>query len=107
MQGPTNPAARGLPAGAPLPLDTWAQFAAESHVPRSLVSRLLPHWQEDHQDGPAVLKRVDRDRYTLGDAHAAARAFLEDGGQRSLDCSEGGRRTAAKRAAARRKVSQK
>lgn len=93
--------------GAPLPLDTWTQLAAESHVPRSLVSRLLPHWQEDHQDGPAVLKRVNRDRYTLGDAHAAARAFLEDGGRRSLDSSEAGRRSAAKRAAARRRVSQK
>ena len=93
--------------GAPLPLDTWAQLAAESHVPRSLVSRLLPHWQEDHDDGPAVLKQVDRDRYTLGDAHAAARTFLEDGGRRSLDSSEAGHRSAAKRAAARRKVGQK
>ena len=93
--------------GALLTLDTWAQLAAESHVPRSLVSRLLSHWQEDHQDGPAVLKRVDRDRYTLGDAHAAARAFLEDGGRRSLDSSEAGRRSAAKRAAARSKVGQK
>lgn len=93
--------------GAPLPLDTWAQLAAESHVPRSLVSRLLPHWQEDHDDGPAVLKQVDRDRYTLSDAHAAARTFLEDGGRRSLDSSEAGRRSAAKRAEARRKVGQK
>jgi hypothetical protein len=93
--------------GAPLPLDTWARLAAESHVPRALVSRLLPHWQEDHQDGPAVLKRVDRDRYTLGDAHAAARTFLEDGGRRSLDSSEAGRRSAAKRAAARGRVGQK
>lgn len=93
--------------GAPLPLDTWARLAAESHVPRSLTPKLLPHWQEDHQDGPAVLKRVDRDRYTLGDAHAAARAFLEDGGRRSLDSSEAGRRSAAKRAAARSKVGQK
>lgn len=93
--------------GAPLTLDTWAQLSAESHVPRSLVSRLLPHWQEDHHDGPAVLKRVNRDRYTLGDAHAAARTFLEDGGRRSLDSSEAGRRSTAKRAAARRKVSQK
>lgn len=93
--------------GAPLPLDTWAQLAEESHVPRSLAPKLLPHWQEDHQDGSAVLKRVDRDRYTLGDAHAAARAFLEEGGRRSLNSSEAGRRSTAKRAAARRKVGQK
>lgn len=93
--------------GAPLPLDTWAQLAAESHVPRSLAPKLLPYWQEDHQDGPAVLKQVDRDRYTLGDAHAAARTFLEDGGRRSLESSEAGRRSAAKRAAARSKVGQK
>ena len=93
--------------GAPLPPDTWARLAAESHVPRSLVSRLLPHWQEDHKDGPAVLKQVDRDRYTLGDAHAAARTFLEDGGRRSLDSSEAGRRSAAKRVAARGKMGQK
>ena len=93
--------------GAPLPPDTWARLATEAHVPRSLTSRLLPHWLEDHQDGPAVLKRVDRNRYTLGDAHAAARAFLEDGGRRSLDSSEAGRRSAVKRAAARSKVGQK
>jgi hypothetical protein len=93
--------------GAPLPPDTWAQLAEEAHVPRVLAPRLLPHWQENHQDGPAVLKRVDRDRYTLGDAHAVARAFLENGGRRSLDNSENGRRSVAKRAAARRKVGQK
>lgn len=93
--------------GAPLPLDTWTRLAEESRVPRSLATRLLPHWQEDHRDGPAVLKQVDRDRYTLGDAHAAARTFLEDGGRRSLDSSEAGRRSVAKRAAARRRVSQK
>lgn len=93
--------------GAPLPLDTWARLAAQAHVPRSLAPTLLPHWQEDHQDGPAVLKRVGRDRYTLGDAHAPARTFLEDGGRRSLDSSEAGRRSAVKRAAARGRVGQK
>lgn len=93
--------------GAPLPLDTWTRLAEESHVPRSLASRLLPHWQEDHKDGPAVLKRVDRDRYTLGDAHAPARTFLEDGGRRSLNSSEAGRRSVAKRGAARGRVGQK
>jgi len=93
--------------GAALPLDTWAQLAAESHVPRSLAPDLLRHWQKDHKDGPAVLKLVDRDRYTLGDAHAAARTFLEDGGRRSLDATEAGRKSTAKRAAARRKVGQK
>lgn len=93
--------------GAALPLDTWAQLAAESHVPRSLAPDLLPHWLQDHDDGPAVLKRVDRDRYTLGDAHAAARAFLEDGGRRSLDAAEAGRKSTVKRAAARRKMGQK
>jgi len=93
--------------GAPLPPDTWARLAAQAHVPRSLVRDLLPHWQEDHQDGPAVLKQVDRDRYTLGDAHAPARTFLEDGGRRSLDSSEAGHRSVAKRATARRKVGQK
>lgn len=93
--------------GAPLPLDTWARLAAQARVPRSLARNLLPHWQEDHDDGPAVLKQVDRDRYTLGDAHALARTFLEDGGRRSLDSSEAGHRSAAKRAAARRKVGQK
>jgi len=93
--------------GAPLPLDTWTRLAEESHVPRSLALKLLPHWQEDHDDGPAVLKRVDRDRYTLGDAHAPARTFLEDGGRRSLDSSEAGRRSGAKRAAARGRVGQK
>jgi hypothetical protein len=93
--------------GAPLPLDTWARLAAQARVPRSLALNLLPHWQEDHDDGPAVLKQVDRDRYTLGDAHAPARTFLEDGGRRSLDSSEAGHRSATKRAAARRKVGQK
>lgn len=92
--------------GAPLPADTWTQLAAESHVPRSLAPKLLPHWLEDHQDGPAVLKRVDRDRYTLSDAHAAARAFLEDGGRRSLDSSEAGRRSTTKRATAQRRGGQ-
>ncbi len=93
--------------GAPLPLDTWMRLAEESHVPLSLAPKLLSHWQEDHQDGPAVLKRVGRDRYTLGDAHGPARAFLEDGGRRSLDSSEAGRRSAVKCAAARRRVGQK
>jgi hypothetical protein len=93
--------------GAPLPIDTWTRLAAESHVPRSLAPDLLPHWLKDHKDGPAVLKLVGRDRYTLGDAHAAARTFLEDGGRRSLDAAEAGRKSTAKRAAARRKAGQK
>lgn len=47
-----------------------------------------------------MLKRVDRDRYTLGDAHAVARAFLENGGgRRSLDNSENGARRSVSRSA--------
>ena len=90
--------------GAPLPLETFCDLAAASNVSRSLAPRVLDHWLQDHEDGPALLKRLERDRFTLGDKHAAARAFIEAGGQKSLDASEAGRRSVTKRNAAQRKM---
>lgn len=90
--------------GAPLTPDEFRQMAHESKLPTSMASNVLDHWQKDQEDGPAFLKRVDKNRFTLGDAHKAERTFLERSGHLRTDAREAGRRSVAKREAARRKI---
>lgn len=84
--------------GAPMPLPVWLAMVKGADVPVSMALAVLDRWTRDGDDGPAFLKRVGPDRYTLGDAHAAARAFIENAGRLSLERSEAGRRSVAARA---------
>lgn len=84
--------------GAKLDAETLARLAASSGLPAPLVPALIDRWTQDGDDGPALLKRVDKDRFTLGDAHKDARDFIEKGCKREHDGAIGGQRSAAKRA---------
>jgi hypothetical protein len=91
--------------GAPLPPSRFKELAEASHLPVAMAPRVLEHWLQDHgAGGPAFLKMVDTDRYTLGDAHLAERQFLEASGQLTLDSRAAGRQSADKRARARRRA---
>ncbi len=83
--------------GVKLDIDVLAQLAAQAGLPRSSVVAVMDRWFQDGTDGPALLKRVDGDRVTLGDAHARARDFIEKGGRNELDGAEAGKRGTAKR----------
>ena len=52
----------------------------------------------DYNEIPAFLKR-EGGLYTLGDAHAAARTFIEEGGRRELEGSKAGKKGASRRRA--------
>lgn len=84
--------------GAKLDTETLSRLAAASGLPTPIVPMLIDRWTQDGDDGPALLKRVDKDRFTLGDAHKAARDFIEEGCKREHAGSIGGKRSAAKRA---------
>ena len=60
------------------------QLAERALLPLNLVPQVLDRWTQDGDDGPAFLHRIERDRYTLGDAHASARAFLEEAGRHEV-----------------------
>jgi hypothetical protein len=91
--------ARELAEHGGLPLEAiFKAILVGAGVPASMAPVVLDRWCQDGDDAPAFLKRVGPDRYTLGDAHAAARAFIEDAGRTSIDCSEAGRRSVAARA---------
>jgi hypothetical protein len=69
----------------------WEQMAARAGV-RTPMARVIERWLTDGDDGPAMLKLVDRDRYTLGDAHASIREFLMEGGRMELGRSIQGKK---------------
>ncbi len=87
--------------GVLLDLNHFAELARIAGLPTSLLVNVLDRWTRDGDDAPAFLKRTERDRYTLGDAHAASRAFLEEAGRRELEAAESGRRSVAARAKGR------
>jgi hypothetical protein len=90
--------------GVTLNRSTLVELARRAAFPYSAdLDRLLERWTSDGDDGPAMLKLIGPNRYTLGDAYAAARAFIEEGGRRELDASDAGKSSVGKRAAARRR----
>ena len=66
----------------------------------SLLGKLWDRWHHDGDDAPAFVKAVEDDRYTLADAHAAARQSILDAGRGEADGSKWGRASAAGRATA-------
>ena len=68
------------PGGAML---DWPKLADAAGVSSGMLPRVLERWIHDGDDGPAFLKRVGRNRYTLADREA--REFIERAGQRELD----------------------
>lgn len=85
--------------GVLLDAPTFADMAARAGVPRSMAPKVLERWTSDGPDAPALLKRVAPDRYTLGDAHAMQRAFLEESGRMSIERSEAAREQVKRRRA--------
>ena len=85
--------------GVSLPDPALADMARRAGLPLALVGPVLDRWTQDGADGPALLRRVGPDRYTLGDAHADARKFLEAGGRAEINGAAAGRRSGEKRRA--------
>ena len=85
-----------------IPLAQWSTMAISSGLQPHIVVPVIDRWVQDGDDAPAFLTRVDKDAYTLGDAHAPARNFLLDAGERELTASKSGQ-VSAKRRQQRRK----
>jgi hypothetical protein len=83
--------------GVRIDLPTWAELAHQAGVPRSTLGAVIDRWTQDGTDAPSFLKRIDGDRYTLGDAHTPAREFLEDGARSELNGRAAGRKSVLKR----------
>jgi hypothetical protein len=100
--------ARGT--GIYLPTETWQQGAGEVGVlrpPPLLAPQVRDRWLNDGPDSPAILERVDRDRYHLHPRFAAERELLEAGGRIRIGARKGGEESAAKRAASRERLANK
>ena len=65
----------------------------------SLLTKVWDRWHRDGDDAPAFVKAIDGDRYTLADAHSAARQSILDAGRAEADGSKWGKASAAARAA--------
>ncbi len=84
--------------GVELDNATLTELARRAGLTRDMTGPLLDRWTHDGDDGPAFLK-LEGTRYTLGDTHAAARTFIEDGGRRELEGREAGKKGARRRRA--------
>lgn len=78
--------------GVRLTVEELEELAEKAGLAPSTLPKVLDRWTLDGDDGPAFLARVGRDRYTLGDAHAKERSFLEEGGRREVQGAELGKR---------------
>lgn len=78
--------------GAKLTFDNFTSLADRSSLPRRMLVTVREAWLRGGPDAPPFLAEVDRDRYTLADAHRAEREFLEAGGRDELDGAEAGKR---------------
>jgi hypothetical protein len=83
--------------GVSLDRAAFRAMAKAAGVPASMADAVLDRWTRDGDDGPAFLKVVGPDLYTLGDAHAAARSFLEEAGRQKRARSEVGREQVKRR----------
>jgi hypothetical protein len=87
-----------LRGGVLLSRERWERLAEAADLPPGdLLQRVLDRWTRDGDDGPALLEVVERDRFRLGPAHAAARDFLERSGRFELQGQEAGQRAARRR----------
>jgi len=82
--------------GVALPHGQLVQLADEVEMPRASVEPVITRWTHDGDDGPAVLKRLKKDLFTLGDHYEAERTFLEKGGKRSKNAAAHARRARKK-----------
>jgi hypothetical protein len=83
--------------------DELTSLADQVALPRKLLVPVLEHWKHDVGDAPAFLRMVDRDRYTLGEAHAAELDFIIEAGRRETRNAALGRASARMRASNARK----
>lgn len=77
-----------------------AGLATTVGLPQPVLPRLIERWVRDGDDGVACLQRAEADRNHLPDnaAYGQARAFLDEGGRRSLMGAVAGRANTAARA---------
>lgn len=80
----------------------WTRIARTTGLVPTARARAVERWARDDDDGPAFLTRVERERYALAPAHADAWAFLLEGGRRSVDGRDRGRRSVARKGKRRR-----
>jgi len=78
--------------------DELTSLADQVALPRKLLVPVLEHWKHDVGAAPAFLRMVDRDRYTLGKAHAAELDFIIEAGRRETRNAALGRASARMRA---------
>ena len=93
--------------GVRIDAQRFTELGSRSGLPSPLLSRVLDRWTRDGTDAPAFLEKTNRDRYTLGASHAAARTFLLEAGQREQEGSDAGQRSTAHRAQARQREARK
>lgn len=93
--------------GVRIDADEWARMADSAGVLRPQIQLLRDRWTQDGDDGPALLRLVEPDRYTLGETHAAALAFIVEGGRKELDGAAAGKKSAARRGAKVRRLAGK
>lgn len=77
--------------------DELSSLARESGLKPDFTRTAIRRWTNDGDDAPAFLKLSESERFTLGDAHKAARDFLEMSGRVTLGARTGGQRAAEKR----------
>jgi hypothetical protein len=83
--------------GVLLTPEDMVKMAEAVELPRILLPKVLDRWRHDGDDGPSFLQLIDRDRYTLADAHAPAREFLKQSGNSEVKGAASGRKSVQSR----------
>ncbi|MBN1335501.1 MAG: hypothetical protein JXB39_06025 [Deltaproteobacteria bacterium] len=79
----------GQDLGLHLDAGRWRELADRARVPRPTLADALDRWRRDGPDGPAFLREVSRDRFTLAPVHEDARRVLLLFGREAKDGREG------------------
>lgn len=87
----------GVDVGLPLAPRDWRRLADEAQVPGRVLAEALERWTQDGSDGPAFLRQLDGDRFTLAPAHEAPRRVLLHYGWKEAKGSEDGKKSARSR----------
>lgn len=73
------------------------ELGMRAGLPRSVIDKVWDSWQADESEqSPALIKR-EGDRWTLADAHAPEREFIESGGRARGEKRKAGKAGARKR----------
>jgi len=74
-----------LRGGVRLTEQDWIDMARAAGFPATLIGKLRDSWLEGNTTSPALIERVEKDRWALAENHAPELEFIKAGGKKSAN----------------------